>query len=235
MKFVIYKHTNIINNKCYVGYTSHTLEYRWKGHVKSSKKPTKGNVFHFAIKKYGMSDDVWTHEILEELDTLSLAKMREIYWIEKLNCVVPNGYNMTHGGEGPENARVSASLLNHKHIQETKDKISFSLLKDKNPNYGHPRSEEICLKISQSNLGKIVSSETREKISISKSNKPLSQEHKNKLSKKVEQLDEFGNIIELFDSLTLASKKTGIDINHISRCCNGIIKSKRKYDWRFQQ
>lgn len=96
----IYKWTNKINNKNYIG-QSINIEQRKRSHIASSYYPksnTYNTVFHQAIRKYGV--DNFTFEILcicqkEELNDL------EKFYIEKYNSVVPNGYNMTSGGENP--------------------------------------------------------------------------------------------------------------------------------------
>ena len=93
---IIYKITNDVNGKSYIGQTKRTLSYRWSMH-KSFTKRGSNYAFHSAIREYGAE-----HFHVEQIDIASdieEACIKEKYWIEKLGTMVPNGYNMTHGGE----------------------------------------------------------------------------------------------------------------------------------------
>ena len=91
--WVIYKHTNKINGKVYIGQTSQEPEKRWKkgeGYKDSPK-------FYAAIQKYGWNN--FKHEIIEEnILTLEEADNKEAYWIFYYNSI-NNGYNINLGGE----------------------------------------------------------------------------------------------------------------------------------------
>ena len=89
---VIYVITCLLNGMKYVGQTTRTIEQRFKEHA--SYKTHLG----YAIQKYGQEN--FTIEILETCETPEQLDEREIYWIAKLNCKHPNGYNLTDGGEG---------------------------------------------------------------------------------------------------------------------------------------
>lgn len=92
MKGIIYKITNKVNGKSYIGQTRYTLEFRWRQHIHK-----KDNVyFHNAIHKYG--EDNFSKEVLEECELENLDS-REIYYIAKYDTF-NNGYNLTIGGEG---------------------------------------------------------------------------------------------------------------------------------------
>jgi group I intron endonuclease len=82
----IYKITNLINNKIYIGQSIH-IERRWQEH----KKPSSCSCIGQAIKKYGINN--FSFEIIEECPTNRLAE-REKYWINYFNTLVPNGYNV---------------------------------------------------------------------------------------------------------------------------------------------
>lgn len=99
----IYKITNKINNKSYIGQT-HDIEKRFQDHrVRpfNSKSKDYNSVFYQAIRKYGI--DNFSFEILEECATEELDE-KEIYWINFYNTYIgwenSNGYNMTIGGYG---------------------------------------------------------------------------------------------------------------------------------------
>ena len=52
-KGYIYKITNLVNGKSYVGQTIRTIEERWKQHIKDSKGNKDDFYLHRAIRKYG--------------------------------------------------------------------------------------------------------------------------------------------------------------------------------------
>lgn len=86
---IIYKTTNTINGKIYVG----------KDCSNNSKYLGSGSILKSAIKKYGKENFI--KEILEECTSPEYLKEREIYWISKLNSRDPLiGYNISPGGDG---------------------------------------------------------------------------------------------------------------------------------------
>lgn len=91
----IYKITNKINNKCYIGKTELTPEIRWKRHLNTWRKG-KDRPLYRAFNKYGIEN--FSIETLEENDD-NLLPEREIYYIEKFDTY-KNGYNATKGGDG---------------------------------------------------------------------------------------------------------------------------------------
>lgn len=120
----IYKYTNIINNKVYIGQTSWTLAQRAKSNGSGYKHCLK---FYSAIKKY--SWEAFKPEVLEIVDE-SIADEREKYYIQLYNSTNKNfGYNIDLGGH-TEKVRS----------QETKDKISKSGLGMKNS-----RARNVCI------------------------------------------------------------------------------------------
>jgi hypothetical protein len=97
MSYLIYKHTNKINGKSYIGQTSQKATRRWRNGYGYKESP----IFYAAIKKYGF--DNFSHEILEEnIATKALANQREQYWIAYYHTWIYdplcNGYNSTVGG-----------------------------------------------------------------------------------------------------------------------------------------
>lgn len=92
MKGIIYKITNKVNGKSYIGQTRYTIEFRWKQH--QHKKDN--TYFHNAIHKYGIEN--FSIEVLEECNIEDLNS-REIYYIAKYDTF-NNGYNLTIGGDG---------------------------------------------------------------------------------------------------------------------------------------
>ena len=89
----IYKFTNKINNKTYIG-QSKSIETRYKRHLYDANKGSK-TIFHRALIKYGIEN--FTFEIIEECDVSRLDE-REKYYIKQYGSLMPNGYNMQTGG-----------------------------------------------------------------------------------------------------------------------------------------
>ena len=91
----IYKITNDINNKIYIGQTNCTLAQRLNQHYSDSKKlHRKNRPLYQAINKYGIEN--FSIELIEETDN---PLEREVYWIEYYGSF-KNGYNATMGGSG---------------------------------------------------------------------------------------------------------------------------------------
>lgn len=101
---IIYRVTNNINGKIYIGLTTSTLPERKKVHKSKafSTVVEYNRVFYNAIRKYGWDNFSW--DILETLNTEEDLKNREIFWISHYKSFIgfpdAHGYNMTLGGEG---------------------------------------------------------------------------------------------------------------------------------------
>ena len=106
-KHYIYLTKNIVNGKSYVG--KHT--YRGKDSFDKNYLGS-GYLLKRAIKKYGK--DNFIQEILEYNSSKEENTEREVFWIKKLNTLVPNGYNIDKGGTG---GGVYLSSENSKFIQ----------------------------------------------------------------------------------------------------------------------
>lgn len=91
----IYKITNKINQKIYIG-QSKNIEYRWKQHIYEMNENYKSHYsIHKALKKYGIEN--FTFEIIEITKEEELFD-REKYWIQYYNSY-NKGYNETVGGD----------------------------------------------------------------------------------------------------------------------------------------
>jgi group I intron endonuclease len=164
--YIVYKHTNQISGKSYIGNTSKDIVIRWKEHISRSKK-NNNRKFDNALRKYPI--DSWKHVVLFESNSLKESKQKEIEMISKYDTFI-NGYNSNSGGGGVK-----------KHTEESKKKISEAGKRE--------CSKETRLKIGVANKGKLVSKEIRKKISDAckgrispNKNKKLSENHKLKLS-----------------------------------------------------
>lgn len=93
----IYKITNLVNNKIYIGQTSLTIRKRWETHIKKAKAHTNRYLYD-AMNHYG-----YNNFIIEQLEECAKEDLdnREKYWISFYNSMDPNvGYNLTAGGGG---------------------------------------------------------------------------------------------------------------------------------------
>jgi predicted DNA-binding protein YlxM (UPF0122 family) len=89
---LIYKCTNTINNRIYVGKTIRSLEIRRKEHIKELTNNLKNGLWQEDFNIYGK--DVFIFETLEECTIESLAS-KEIHYIKTLYTLEPFGYNKT--------------------------------------------------------------------------------------------------------------------------------------------
>jgi group I intron endonuclease len=169
---VIYKTTNLVNGKQYIG------------------KDTRNNPNYFgsgvllkkAIKKYGKEN--FKKEIIEVCSSRQELIEREEYWLNYYdagnNSIFYNRHNYSYGGIASFGEKNG--FYGKKHSNETKQKISKS-------NSGRTISDDTKKKLSQSHFGKRHSIETLQKIRESHLGekhhfygKHLSEEHKRKLS-----------------------------------------------------
>ena len=117
MEKYIYKITNKINNKCYIGQTS-DYKRRFQQHKMKGYGNENNKLLYYAFDKYGI--DNFTFEIIE--DKTPLYNEREKYWIKYYDSF-ENGYNMTEGGdEPPLNIRENSPFAKHteEQIEEIK-------------------------------------------------------------------------------------------------------------------
>lgn len=87
----IYKITNRLNGKPYVGQTSQPPEKRFLQHSKAK------SLLGQAMRQCGFEN--FTIEVIEECSTPEQTKEREMFWIRVLKSKAPNGYNQSDGGE----------------------------------------------------------------------------------------------------------------------------------------
>lgn len=130
-KFFVYKITNNINGKIYVG-----------KHVTENENDTyfgSGIVLKQSIKKYGINN--FKKEVIEFCENDDHLNEKEIYWIKELNTICPNGYNINSGGKGGDNYTNNPN----KEIIREKFKIQ---------NIGKKASDETKLNMSIARQGK---------------------------------------------------------------------------------
>lgn len=122
---IIYKATNIHNNKIYIGQTKFTLEDRKRQHLSSMNyQHTKNNLFSRAIAHHGADAFIW--EILFETDDPNELDAAEKFAIDAYDSTNPeNGYNIKGGGNSI-----------HSHASRTKELIGAAQRGEKNHAFG---------------------------------------------------------------------------------------------------
>jgi group I intron endonuclease len=170
---IIYKATNLINDKCYIGQTSRKFKKRMQEHLNPVKD---GEVyFHNALKKYGKENFKW--EIIYECDEIMLDMMETFkIMVCHSHYSEGKGYNLTWGG------KHSIGMLGKHHTDETKKILSETHSGSNNPFYGKKHTEETKRKISYGGKGRKCSEETRRKISEFRKTFKYTEKAKKKMS-----------------------------------------------------
>jgi group I intron endonuclease len=156
---IIYKVTNKINGKAYIGQTVFSLKNRKNRHVSETLNRKDNIYFHKAIRKYGSENFDW--KILQKCDTIEELNKLEIHYIE-LYDTFNNGYNLTKGGKGAvgyvpsreTRKKISEFRTGMNFSEETKRKISEGNKGKKHPMWGKKHPEETKQKISEALKGR---------------------------------------------------------------------------------
>jgi group I intron endonuclease len=164
---IIYKITNLINLKLYIGQTKFSAEERWKQHIQyHSHEKFWHYPLYCAMRKYGLQG--FKIEILDRADSKAILDKLEIMYIAQLRTQLPHGYNVTPGGSGrtgplSEEAKRKMSLSKSgvpwtpQHRAAYEAGIKIAMTSDHWP--------EHCKKISEGVGKAMASDELREQIS----------------------------------------------------------------------
>ena len=200
----IYKITNLINNKIYIGKTMNSIAHRWREHCNEyNKDRSEHRPLYNAIKKYGVDNFK-----IEEVEACSIDELneRECYWIEFFGSF-KNGYNATTGGDG--RAYVDCELV-YKLYQEVKNIRKVKELT------GH--DVETISKI----LNSYGITQEQRKINANAV-----------LAKPVAKYDlKTGEILKVYSSAVEAEKEHG-NTKHINDVCKGKRKSCKGFGWKY--
>jgi hypothetical protein len=234
---IIYKITNLINGKIYVGKS----KYNDKAYMGS------GIALENAKKKYGLEN--FKKEIITEVNCEKDLNLLEKDWIKKLKSYDRKiGYNIAEGGNGG-NTRVG---FNPDELNKYYDRLSegvkssekYSLSVKNKTGVKRPEHSEMMKKLYNEGKLKVgkntkpISEETKIKIGKKNKGKKRTDETRNKIakakSKEVEKLTIDSEYLETYISIDEASKK-----NKVNRCCiSDVCHNKQKiaggFKWRFK-
>jgi len=229
----IYKITNTLNQKIYVG-KSKNPKVRWRQHKSHSKK--RNTKLYYAMRKYGVEN--FTFEILEECLEAQVNE-RETHYVSLLKPY----YNMTNGGDG-------GGFLNKKHGDKWKNAIKKSNSKkvacyDLDGNL--IKIYESCRDASYDLFGKDcrgISAVTREEYQTYGGYQWKAFDKKPKLKikpykrtshkiKKIGKYDLNDNLIEIYESMTIAAKENNASTSKITLVCQGKRKTHSGHIWKY--
>lgn len=203
----VYKITNKITGKVYIGITNQGAGARYRHHWYEARIGEPSPI-HRSMAKYG--EENFTLEILETVDTYDELKEKEKYWIKFYDSMNrEKGYNLTEGGDG---------TFGRLHSEETKEKIRQKAI-------GRKASEETKKKLSE--VQKKYSEQHRahaDKIRVLN-------------YKPIEVFDLEGNKIEEFETTKQCAEKYGVSSTMVKSYCRSEEPKTTKFGviWRYKQ
>lgn len=209
---IIYRITNNINGKVYIGQTRRSLHERWKDHISSSlRKSGSKSAIHSAIAKYGES--VFTIEQLATASSQEELNSLEKQYIDSESSVSPSGYNLTTGGD----AEYSFS-------EEVKSKISdHSTRLWQDPEHKRRVSEAISDKWSDP--------EYKDKVRTTLETAEY-KDKKSRISRKIWQDDDYREKqLEVLHKINTSKKKKVICLDD-GKTYNSVAEAARAYNIR---
>ena len=222
---IIYKATNKINGKIYIGQTTQTLSRRISNHKSDALLKKINTRFASAIRNYGIEN--FEFEEIDSANTKEELNRKEKYWIKKYESNKSDiGYNETDGGIDAD------TYKNKSDYQKTiiKQKLSRTKKGKSNPNSCAIKCKNIttneelcfetiedCVKFFNEKHHAFVSSRINEKnkylykrkwvfARVNEEYTKLSVEKGNRKSKKINVLDINTNEEKIFESFASAER-----------------------------
>ena len=212
-KGIIYKVTHKESGESYIGATTKTMGQRKEDHLQKAYKSSGGR-FQEAIATQGPEAFVWTQ--IDTANSLDEMAQKEKEYVVKYNSK-ENGYNADCGGG------IQKTVFQY-NMEDRKLVNAFGSLKKAADAVGaNKRSiSSACLGVNKTCKGYYWSYVH-----------PMPLVMKDQRKKTVIQMDLNGYPIADYDSLTMASRITGISKTCISRCCRGERDTSGGYRWKY--
>lgn len=124
---LIYKATNKMTGKAYIGQTIGDLSHRQAKHYNDAKRFGK-TYFHRAINKYGKSAFTWS-VVVDGIDSLEELNRLEAVAIDKYKTMAPYGYNLVTGGmnrKASRDASNNMSIAQKRRYAQTSERLNGS-------------------------------------------------------------------------------------------------------------
>jgi group I intron endonuclease len=260
----LYKITNKITKKCYIGVTTQpTYESRWNVHIRSLNYKQGCPLLKKSMKKHGI--DNFTFEILIICFDDDVVRWEKDY-IKKYNSQVPNGYNILSGGQ------IGDGNVGYKHSDEVKEIIKQKgrEFRAKNPNYFELCREKFnksrehfdfssCIK----NSDKFQKAMQERRDKIKSGDMKMTEEHKKKvseglkryyennklgtgvsnkhrdavrkaLSKPIIQYTKEGVLVKEYSSIAEADHTSGVKKSNIQHVLSGKHKLAGGFIWKYK-
>ena len=201
----IYKITNQLNQKAYIGKTEHLNPHRrWTEHQADARNPNRNHrALYKAINKYGIENFIF-----EVIENTKSPEEREIYYIQYYDTY-HNGYNETLGGDGSKYLDLPEQDICKYYLKRQSIKATADYL-------AHDRAT--IRKILYKNNIKIFDA------------KDLAKERQSKAVAKSDK--ETNEILEIYPSISEAERQNNCHM-HIRSVCNGKRKTAGGYKWEF--
>lgn len=216
MSNIIYKVENTTTGEIYIGATTKSLKDRINDHLQKANLEASYK-FQEAIYTYGPEAFSW--EQVDTAETVNELAQKEAQYIYMYNCK-EQGYNSDRGGGIKKNV-YQYDITNGNLLYTYSDLESAG-----NAVSAHKTSiSKACLGDIKNCKGFFWS------YTLNNNFKP----EEDKRNKKVFQFALDGEYLNYFNSVSEASRKTGINTSSISKCCRGEYKYAGEYYWEYQK
>ena len=223
----IYKFENLINHMVYIGQTNNLSE-RYKRHRRNISYSDRTEDIYQAFREFGFEN--FSYEILEEFEEFNQEKLNDLecFYIKKFNSLKPNGYNMTPGGSSGMGFMQGKPvyqydlcgnfIAEYPSAMQASDKTNIDnssisaccrgeILHTKNFQWKYKDSDKIIIDVSKS-------------VKI--------------MDRKILQYSLNKELLQVYNSMDEASKKTNTSKSLISKACNHLANTGNGFLWRFE-